>query len=208
MSRQPADIVYVTTTDYAMHTYAPDEPESQRHITILDDAVGEMVAAYPDITFMLSADHGMGSKSRMVDLKGELAKHGVRAEAVPIIKDRYVVHHANLGGCMFVYVAPKDMAEAAKVLREIPGVEAVLERDEAAAEFKLHTERIGDLVVTGHPDTVFGDPAEVEMPPRLRSHGSAHERAVPIFAHNGDFDGFTFAENRDIGRYVFERVLV
>ena len=45
------------------------------------------------------------------------------------------------------------------------------------------------------------------MPPRLRSHGSAHERAVPVFAHNGDFDGFEFTENRDIGPYVFERVL-
>ena len=25
--------------------------------------------------------------------------------------------------------------------------------------------------------------------------------------YNGDFDGFDFNENRDLGRYVFERVL-
>ena len=55
--------------------------------------------------------------------------------------------------------------------------------------------------------TVFGDPSQVEMPDRLRSHGSIHETSVPIIGHNGHFEGFTFAENRDAGRYVHERVL-
>jgi hypothetical protein len=61
--------------------------------------------------------------------------------------------------------------------------------------------------VTGAKDVVFGDPAEVSMPARLRSHGSEHERRIPIASYNGDFDGFTFEENRDVGRCVFERVL-
>lgn len=37
---------------------------------------------------------------------------------------------------------------------------------------------------------------------------SAHEQDVPIIGCNGDFDGFEFTENRDIGRYLFERVPV
>ena len=45
------------------------------------------------------------------------------------------------------------------------------------------------------------------MPPGLRSHASVHEREVPIMGYNGAFGGFTFEENRDVGRYVFERVL-
>ena len=60
----------------------------------------------------------------------------------------------------------------------------------------------------GEKDVVFGNPEEVEMPDNLRSHGSLHETTVPIIGHNGDFDGFTFQENRDVGRYVFERVLI
>ena len=105
MSRQQEapSIVYISTTDYAMHTYAPDEPQSQEHMTILDEAIGELVDSHPDITLLLTADHGMSAKSRMVDLKSALEKYGIKARAVPIIKDRYVVHHSNLGGCIFVY---------------------------------------------------------------------------------------------------------
>ena len=207
MSRMDAGIVFISTTDYPMHTYAPDEPESHRNIAMLDEAVGELLNAHPDVTFLLTADHGMKSKTRMVDLQGALSERGISAAAVPIIKDRYTVHHSNLGGCMFVHLARRDVDEAAKVLADIRGVERVLTADEAAEAFQLHPELIGELVVTGDVETVFGDPSQVELPPRLRSHGSEHERAVPIFAYNGDFDGFEFTENRDIGRYVFERVL-
>ena len=213
MSRRQAapSIVYISTTDYAMHTYAPDEPQSQEHMTILDEAIGELVDSHPDITLLLTADHGMSAKSRMVDLKSALEKYGIGARPVPIIKDRYVVHHSNLGGCIFVYLDTDgpggQLDEALKVLRETPGVEEALGRDEAAERFRLHGQRIGDIVVTGEPDAVFGDPSEVEMPPRLRSHASVHERDVPLLGYNGDFEGFEFNENRDLGRYVFERVL-
>ncbi len=216
MKLEPADIVYISTTDFAMHTYAPDEPESQQHISVLDDAIGELVDAHPDVTLLLTADHGMNPKMRMVDLAHVLAVKGIGAEAVPIIKDRYVVHHNNLGGCMFMYLHSHDAArtdEAAAILRETPGVERVYSRKEAADELRLNYDRIGDLVVTGDIDTVFG-PKELEdswddtgAGHSLRSHASAHEQDVPIIGYNGDFDGFAFTENRHIGQYVFERVL-
>ena len=216
MKLESADIVYISTTDFAMHTYAPDEPESQQHISILDDAIGELVDAHPDVTLLLTADHGMNPKRRMVDLAYALAAKEIGAEAVPIIKDRYVVHHNNLGGCMFMYLHSRDASrtdEAAGILRETPGVERVYSRKEAADELRLNYDRIGDLVVTGDIDTVFG-PKELEdswddtgAGHGLRSHASAHEQDVPIIGYNGDFDGFEFTENRDIGRYVFERVL-
>ncbi|MCI0439473.1 MAG: alkaline phosphatase family protein [Chloroflexi bacterium] len=208
MSQQPADLVYLTTTDYAMHTYAPDEPQSQQHLTILDDAIGELVEAHPDVTLLLTADHGMSRKTRMIDLGETLAKYGVRSNPVPIIKDRYTVHHSNLGGCMFIYLDNAAQAdEALKVLRDIPGVEEALPREEAAQKYRLYYERIGDIVVNGAPEVVFGSRQQVKLPPRLRSHASTHERAIPLLGYNGDFDGFTFEENRDLGRYVFERVL-
>ena len=219
MSRcEDLDVVYISTTDYAMHTYAPEEPESQRHLSILDEAVGELVESYPDVTLLLTADHGMSRKRRMVDLESALERYGMRAVAVPIIKDRYTVHHSNLGGCSYVYVDPGSgdrrgpktgdaLVEALKVLGETPGVEEALSQEEAVDRFRLHRERIGDIVVTGESDVVFGDPSETEMPPRLRSHASTHERQVPLLGYNGDFEGFSFQENRDLGRFVFERVL-
>ena len=217
MSQHPADVVYLTTTDYAMHTYGPDHPQSQKHLTMLDDAIGELVEAHPDISLLITADHGMSRKTRMVDVKEALGSYGIKANAVPIIKDRYVAHHSNLGGCIFVYLQSPDpsgsspshrtLDEALTVLKETPGVDEALSREEAAARFRLCYERIGDILVTGENDVVFGDPSEVQMPPNLRSHGSPHEESIPIIGYNGDFAGFTFKENRDLGRYVFERVL-
>ncbi len=216
MKRSPADIVYISTTDFAMHTYAPEEPESQQHITILDDAIGDLVEAHPDVTLFLTADHGMSPKSRMTVLDDVFSRYGIAAQAVPIIKDRYVVHHNNLGGCMFIYMDAghsERTDEAAEVLRETTGIERVYTRSEAVEELRLNYDRIGDLVVTGDSETVFG-PKELSdswndtgAGSGLRSHASAHEQDVPIIGYNGDFDGFEFNENRDLGRYVFERVL-
>ena len=207
---EPYDIVYLTTTDYAMHTHAPDDPESQRHLTILDDAIGELVEANPDVTLLLTADHGMSQKTRMIDLEAALSRYGIRSNPVPIIKDRYTVHHSNLGGCMFMYLDPAQLEkidEATAILRETPGVDGAFSRVDAAKELRLNYDRIGDIVVTGESDVVFGDPDEVELPPRLRSHASPHEQDIPLLGYNGDFDGFEFRENRDLGRYVFEKVL-
>ena len=217
MKREPADIAYISTTDFAMHTYAPDEPQSQCHLTILDDAIGDLAAANPDAAIFVTADHGMSAKTRMTDLAAALSERGIGAEATPIIKDRYTVHHNNLGGCMFIYMDAGQEArtdEAAEALRQAPGVERVYSRREAADELHLRFDRIGDLVVTGDAETVFG-PKSLEgawddtgAGRGLRSHASAHETDIPIIAAGGDFADFDFRENRDIGRYIFERVLV
>ncbi|MEC9320735.1 MAG: hypothetical protein VX869_00985, partial [Chloroflexota bacterium] len=86
----------------------------------------------------------------------------------------------------------------------------VYTRSEAVDELRLHYDRIGDLVVTGDSITVFGCPEEVEMPPTLRSHASAHEQDVPIFGYlseNIPIDETDFNENRSIGKFVFDRIL-
>ncbi len=202
------DVVYAATTDYAMHTYAPDEPQSRLHVTILDDAIGRLAEAHPEAAVLITADHGMSRKTRMIDAAAELARFRIRASAVPVIKDRYTIHHSNLGGCIFVYLdRPDDREDAVDALRGVRGIERAMTGEEAAASYRLPSDRIGDVVVAGDPVTVFGNPAEVSMPDRLRSHGSTHETDVPIIGYNGCFDGFSFAENRDVGRYVHERII-
>ena len=210
MARSPdeLDVVYIATTDYGMHTHAPDEPESRRHMAIPDDSIGELVEAQPQTMLLITADHGMSQKTRMVDLRAQLSRFGIRGDPVPIIKDKYTVHHSNLGGSIFVYLDdPDDQTEAVKILGEVPGVEEAMPASEAASRFRLNPDRMSDVYVTGDPDSVFGDSSQVKMPSRLRSHASAHETRVPIIGHNGDFENFTFSENRDLGRFVHERVL-
>jgi phosphonoacetate hydrolase len=66
----------------------------------------------------------------------------------------------------------------------VPGVEEVLDRDDAARELRLPADRIGDLVVLADAGTVLGkteaehDLSALRGP--LRSHGGRHEQAAPI----------------------------
>ena len=211
MAQQSFDLVYLTTTDYAMHTYAPAHPESARHIALLDEGLGAVAALAAGGRLLITADHGMSAKSRLLHLPARLARYGVEALAVPIIKDRYTVHHSNLGGCIYVHLRrPAQLAQALDILRHTDGVEAALPRDEAAQRYALMPERMGDIMVLGAREVVFGDPAEVSLPPGLRSHGSAYEAEVPVF---GSGPGLTahsapqFRENRQLGAYVMDEVL-
>ena len=208
ISRISADLVYIATTDYAMHTYPPEDARSQEHMAMLDAAIGRLLETHPDVRILITADHGMSAKTQMVDLPLILARAGITARAVPVIKDRYTVHHSNLGGSIYVHLEQGRVEDAVAALAETPGVDAALPREQAAAEHRLDPDRIGDILVLGAPDVVFGDPAQVELPPQLRSHGSRHEEPVPIIGYGPGFEGYVFNENRDVGRFIMERVLV
>ena len=52
---------------------------------------------------------------------------------------------------------PKTPARATEIIRGLEGVEAVMTREEAARRFHLMPERIGELVVLGDKETVFGE---------------------------------------------------
>jgi hypothetical protein len=100
-----------------------------------------------------------------------------------------VKHHRTFGGTGYVWLrSPKDEEAAVKILKGLAGVEAVLARDEAARKFHLMPERIGELVVLGDRETVFGETepdVEVEqVPPTFRTHGSLHEAVVPLVIFN------------------------
>jgi len=80
-------------------------------------------------------------------------------------------------------------------------------RAEAADALHLLPERIGDLVVLGDKETVFGHlDVEVErMPPEFRTHGSLHELDVPIVIHNARDvpDPDYFRHNLDLARWLY-----
>ena len=145
-------------------------------------------------------------------LPAELGRYGIGARAIPVIKDRYVVHHSNLGGSIYVHLDNSaDLNAALDTLRNLDGVDDAIPGEEASSRFRLMPERVGDIFVLADPSTVFGDPSEVTMPEGLRSHGSAHETTVPIIGCGPGLDGGAavgrFRENLDVGRYVFEDVL-
>jgi phosphonoacetate hydrolase len=207
--RADIGLLYVHTTDYPMHTWAPARPESKEHLATLDGLLDEARSAAPDAAFLLTADHGMNYKSRCWDLFRACRDLGTEVRfALSAEKDRYVKHHRTFGGAAWVWLkSPKDENKVAATLMGLTGVEAVLPRREAAAKFNLMPERIGELVVLGDAETVFGElptPME-ELEPGYRSHGSLHESDIPLVIFNASVKlppAKAFTANLDLTRHI------
>lgn len=205
LRREPVDLCAIITTDYPMHAWPPDDPRAVAYIQGLDSQIGALLDAYPSATLFLTADHGMAPKRVGIDLGKLLARQGIPAQALPIIKDRYVVHHQNLGGASYIYLErPQDTERALAALGECPHVEMALPREEAAQRFHLHPQRIGDILALADREAVFGLLHQEMEAVQVRSHGSLHETFVPILAYNAP--AFTAQENRQIGEWVAQRL--
>jgi phosphonoacetate hydrolase len=208
-TRPDLGCLYIHTTDYPMHTWPPEAPESKDHLARLDQLLGEAAAAAPDAAFLLTADHGMNHKSRCWDLEKVCAARGAPIRiAISVDRDKYMKHHRGYGGVAWVYCkSVRDVDRVARVLSGIAGVERVLTRREAAQRFHLMASRIGDLAVLGDRDTVFGelDTESEALPAEYRAHGSLHEVPVPLVIYNCDArlsaDDFRF--NRDLARWAY-----
>ena len=155
---------------------------------------------------VITADHGMNPKHRVLNLTQVLHKAGVEAVFVPIIKDRYVVHHQNLGGSAYIYLEdPALMNEARVLLSETPGVDAVYSAEEAALFFNLHAERIGHLFVLADADTVFGEMPDEQQTVDIRSHGSLYEQQVPIYVYGKGPQAARPRTNDQIAQWIFQQ---
>jgi phosphonoacetate hydrolase len=207
--RPDIQCLYVHTTDYPMHTWAPETPESKEHLKTIDTLLGEACAAAPDAAFLLTADHGMNHKTHAYDLDKTMAAAGIPIRiSISAERDRYFKHHLGLGGTAWIYLNhPEDQEKVKKALLGLPGVESVLTRDEAVATFSLYGARIGDLCVFGDRNTVFGQMEEAtsDLPPTYRSHGSMHELDIPLFvfnAANAPPEAY-FQHNVDLTRWLY-----
>lgn len=206
--RPEIGVLYIHTTDFPMHTWAPEAPESKAHLARLDDLFGQAMKAAPDAAFLATADHGMNAKSQCWDLEQVCAGKGIPIrKAVSTGRDRYMKHHRGCSGAVYVYLKnPSDAAHVRDVVSGVNGVERILTREEAAREFRLLPSMIGELVVIGDKDTVFGElDAAKENFPGLRSHGSLHETEIPLFVYNakGAPSAIYFNHNLDLARWLY-----
>ena len=207
--RRDLGCLYVHTTDYPMHTWPAEARESKEHLARLDQMLGAAAAAAPDAAFLLTADHGMNHKSRCWDLEKVCVQGGTPIRiAVSVDRDRYLKHHRGYGGVAWVYCNhPRDIDRVAKIVASLGGVEVVLTRSEAAKRYHLMASRIGDLIVLGDRDTVFGDldAASEALPEEYRAHGSLHEMDIPLFVHNADakLSARDFQNNRQLASWLY-----
>jgi phosphonoacetate hydrolase len=126
----------------------------------------------------------MNHKSRCWDLAKACAARGMSLRAaISAEQDKYLKHHRGFGGTAWVYLkSPKDADRVAELIVKLPGIERVLTRREASKRFRTMPSRIGELVVLGDRETVFGglDTQSQTLPPEYRSHGSLSEAHVPL----------------------------
>ena len=207
-TRPDIGVLYVHTTDYPMHMWAPEAPESKGHLARMDALFGEAMKAAPDAAFLATADHGMNAKSLCWDLEQVCAGKGAPIrKAVSTGRDRYMKHHRGCSGAVYIHLKdPKDAVKVRNIISNVKGVERIMTREEAAHEFRLMASRIGDLVVLGDKDTVFGElDDEKESFPGLRSHGSLHEIDVPLFVYNAKNapSAEYFNHNLDLARWLY-----
>lgn len=182
-------LVYIHTTDYPMHMWAPEDANSKDFLHKLDEYIGHIRQIAPDAAILITADHGLNHKDTCIDIEKALAarKTPVRISITPE-KDRYFKHHRGMGGSAYVYLkAPEDLVKVKTTLLSLEGVEAVLTKAEAVNKFGLMPSRVGDLMVLGNKTTVFGQLQDAEreaLPANYRSHGSTYECIVPLFVYN------------------------
>jgi phosphonoacetate hydrolase len=175
----------------------------------MDDLIGQAMKAAPDAAFMVTADHGMNAKARCWDLEKVCARQGVPVrKAFSVGRDRYVRHNRGCSGGSYVYLNnPQDATHVHDILSNTKGVERVLTREQAAREHKLMASRIGDFVVWGDKDTVFGEmDMELEnFTGVLRSHGCLHELEMPLFVYNAKNAPSSeyFNHNLDLARWLY-----
>jgi phosphonoacetate hydrolase len=197
-----AELLYLSLSDYVQHGHAPDEPEALAFHRALDERIAALIAL--GCVVSVTADHGMNDKalpdgSPHVIFLEDVLNREFGAGAVRVIcpiTDPFVRHHGALGSFVRVYaksgVAP---AELARAVRGLPGIDQVLDRAAAAAEYELPYDREADLVVTGDANTVLGSTvAEHDLDGlaghRLRSHGGRGEQRVPFLLSHSLNDAY------------------
>ena len=208
------DVMYLSTTDYIQHKFAPEQQGALDFCAMFDSYLGELDELGAAI--VVTADHGMkpkhlsdGSPAVVYaqDLMDEWLGKDTARVILPIT-DPYVMHHGALGSFATAYLPESaNQDDIIAKLRAIDGITHVLTESESIEQFELPGDRIGDIVMISGENICIGtsehrhDLAVLKEP--LRSHGGLTEQKVPFIVNRvidlpnqpmlRNFDAFFYA---------------
>ena len=190
------DLMYLSTTDYVQHKYAPGSKGANSFYKMMDGYLGRLDAQGAIVVIV--ADHGMKAKHLpngepdVIYLQDALDKSfgaGTTKVILPIT-DPYVQHHGALGSFATVYVKGPAISEISAFISKQPGIDVVLDRAQGCARFELPPDRMGDIIVLSGGKTgskVIGTSREKHdlsgLNEPLRSHGGLTEQTVPVIVN-------------------------
>ena len=208
------DVMYLSTTDYIQHKFAPHQQGAKDFYAMTDKYIGELDAM--GVALVVTADHGMKPKHDangepsvvyVQDLLDQWLGQGSARVILPIT-DPYVVHHGALGSFATAYL-PEDVDrnEIISKLSNIDGILLVIDKAAAVQRFDLPPDRIGDIVMISTENMTLGtsvDRHDLEaLKEPLRSHGGLTEQEVPFIVNRKiklpgapelrNFDAFFYA---------------
>ena len=188
------DIMYLSTTDFIQHKYAPGDEVANTFYAMFDKYIGQLNINNNSI--IITADHGMQPKSKadgspnaiyLQDILDEKLGNEVSKVILPIT-DPYVVHHGALGSFATIYLKDKTkIDEAMEVIKKIQDIEVVVTNEVGCKEYDLPKDRMGDIICMSSQYMTIGssesahDLSKLKEP--LRSHGGLHEREVPFISN-------------------------
>ncbi|SHH57104.1 phosphonoacetate hydrolase [Marivita hallyeonensis] len=208
------DVMYLSTTDYIQHKFAPNEQGAKDFYAMFDKYLAELEAMGAAI--VVTADHGMKPKH---DADGDPAVIYVQdvlddwlgkaaARVILPITDPYVVHHGALGSFATAYLPDgADQAEIIARLSALPEMLEVVDKATAVQKYDLPPDRIGDIVMISTENMTIGTSADrhdlAALKEPLRSHGGLTEQEVPFIVNRKidlpnaptlrNFDAFFYA---------------
>jgi phosphonoacetate hydrolase len=193
LEREHRDLMFLSLTDYIQHKHAPGDAVANEFYRRIDDCFGRLEALGAVVA--LTADHGMNDKSKadgtpnVIFLQDILDREFGEGDTKVIcpITDAFVKHHGALGGFVRVWCRGGKATPQAIIalVKDMPGISMVLDKDEVCRRFELPRDREGDVAVIGDIGTVIGAAAAEHdlsnlADARLRSHGAVTEARVPI----------------------------
>ena len=195
------DLVYCTNNDFIFHHYGPGTPQAREQIFFVNEYISEIHRLEPDRRIYITADHGMNQKTRLINFQHMAENRGLDIFCLPPLKDRYIENHIyQEGGIIYVFIRNRDDED--KVIRlaeSTPEIENVMSAADAAKEYSLPEEAIGDYVMFAAEGCAFGEvEGERLVTYDVRTHGSLYERNIPLIAINPEAPAEKYEYNKDI----------
>ena len=188
------DIMYLSTTDYIQHKYAPGNEVANKFYSMFDKYIGQLDEL--GATIIITADHGMKPKSKedgspnAIFLQDHLDDkfNKNKTKVILPITDPYVVHHGALGSFATIYLEDKnDLEDVMMEIKKIKDIEVVLNKEEGCSQYNLPKDRMGDIICMSSEFMTIGSSKDKHnlsgLNEPLRSHGGLHEREVPFIVN-------------------------